>query len=99
MQLLEIELTTATYTHLWGKEPLPLAYTAPIGKNLLSAIFYDIYFRADILPKAKIKAFFIMLQGPALDNRPSNIGISSTIMNSDQVRYSIKKKWMKWDKT
>ena len=46
-----------------------------------------------------MKAFPTMLKGPALDNCPSNIGISGTVMNSDQVRYSIRRKWMKWEKT
>lgn len=47
------------------------------------AIFYDICFRANVLPKAKMKAFPSMLKGPALNNYPSNIGISDTIMNSN----------------
>ena len=63
------------------------------------AIFHDICSRADVPPEAKMKAFPTMLKGPAIDNYSSNIGISGTVMNSDQIRYSIRRKWMKWDKT
>ena len=59
------------------------------------AIFHDIYFKAHVPPKAKIKTFSIMLKDPALDNCPSNIGISNTIMNFNQVCYSMRKKWIK----
>lgn len=58
-------------------------------------IFYNICLRTNILLKAKIKTFFIMLKGPALDNYLSNIGISSIIMNFNYIRYSIRKKWIK----
>ena len=63
------------------------------------AIFHDICSRADVPPEAKIKAFPTMLKGLALDYYSSNISISGTAMNSNQVRYSIRMKWMKWDKT
>ncbi len=63
------------------------------------AIFHDICSRADVPTEAKMKAFPTMLKGLALDNYSSNIGISGTVMNSDQIRYSIRRKWMKWDKT
>ena len=46
-------------------------------------IFHNTCFRAHVPPEAKIKAFSIILKGPALDNCPSNIGISGTIMNSN----------------
>ena len=63
------------------------------------AIFHDICSRADVPPEAKMKAFPTMLKGPALANYSSNIDISGTAMNSNQVRYSIRRKWIKWDKT
>lgn len=63
------------------------------------AILHDICSKADLPPEAKMKGFPTMLKGPALDKYPSNIGISGTVMNSDQVRYSIRRKWIKWDKT
>lgn len=56
------------------------------------AIFQDICWRADILPEAKMKAFFTMLKNPTLNNYLSNIGISDIIMNSNQVCYSIIRK-------
>ena len=40
-----------------------------------------------------------MFKGLNLDNYFSNIDISDTIINSDQVRYSIRIKWIKWNKT
>lgn len=39
-----------------------------------------------------------MSKGPIQDNCLSNINISDTIINSDQVYYLINWKWMKWDK-
>lgn len=45
--------------------------------------FHAIFFRADVLPKPKIKAFFTLLKDLFLDNCFSNIGISNTIINSD----------------
>lgn len=62
-------------------------------------IFYNFFFRADILPKAKIKAFSIILKGFVLGNHLSNIGISNTIMNFNQIHYFIRRKWIQWDKT
>lgn len=47
------------------------------------AIFYNVFFWADVLPKAKIKIFSIMLKGPALNNCSSNIGINNIVMNSN----------------
>lgn len=47
------------------------------------AIFYDISFRANVLPEIKIKVFPIMLKSPASDNCPSNIGIGNIVMNSN----------------
>lgn len=63
------------------------------------AIFHDIYSKADVPPKVKMKAFSTMLKGPALDNCSSNIGINGIFMNSSQVRYSIRRKWIKWEET
>ena len=63
------------------------------------AIFHDICSKANIAPKAKMKAFPTMLKGPDLANYSLNIDISDTAMNSHWVRYSIRKKWIKWDKT
>ncbi len=63
------------------------------------AIFHDIYSRADVPPEAKMKVFPTMLKGPVLDNYSLNIGISGTVMNFDQTCYSIRRKWIKWDKT
>ena len=63
------------------------------------AIFHDICSSADVPPEAKMKAIPTMLKGLALDYYSSNISISGTAMNSNQVRYSIRMKWMKWDKT
>lgn len=63
------------------------------------AILHDIYSRAGVPPKAKMQAFPTMLKGPALDKYPSNISISGNVMNSDQIRYSIRRKCMKYDKT
>ena len=56
------------------------------------AIFHDILSGADVSPEAKMKAFSTMLKGPTLANYSSNIDISSTVMNSNQVRYSIRRK-------
>ncbi len=56
------------------------------------AIFHDICFSADVPPEAKMKVFPTMLKGLALDYYSSNIGISSTVMNSDQIRYLIRRK-------
>lgn len=56
------------------------------------AIFHNICVGADVLSEAKIKTLSTMLKGLALDNSLSNIGISNTIINSDQVCYSIRKK-------
>ena len=56
------------------------------------AIFHDISFRADALFEAKIIAFPTMLKGLTLVNYSSNINISNIVINSNQVRYSIRKK-------
>lgn len=56
------------------------------------AIFYNICFRVNILLKAKIKTFLIILKDPVLDNYSLNFAISNTIINFDQVYYLIKKK-------
>lgn len=61
-------------------------------------IFHDIYSMADVPPKAKMTAFPTMLKSPALYSYRSDIGISGTIINSDQVCYPIKRKCVKWDK-
>lgn len=71
------------YMHLSGKKSLSRAYIALIVKNLLFAVFFGIYFRADILLEAKRKVFFTLLKDLALDNYPLNIGINSNVMNSD----------------
>lgn len=60
-------------------------------------IFHNICLRADVLPEAKIKVFPIMLKDLGLDYYFSNIN-SSTAINSNQVHYSIKMKWVKWNK-
>lgn len=54
------------------------------------ASFYDIYSRADVLPKAKMKAFPIMFKGLALDYYYLNISTSIIIINFDQVFNSIR---------
>lgn len=59
------------------------------------AIFYNIYLSANILFEAKMKAFFTMFKDLALNNCLSNIGISGTVINFDQVYYLIKSKWIK----
>lgn len=59
------------------------------------AIFHNICLRADILSKAKMNTFFTMFKDPALDNCPSNIGISSTVINFDHVCYLIEREWIK----
>lgn len=59
------------------------------------AIFHDIRFRVHVVLKAKIKTFFTILKGLALDNFSINIGIISIIMNFNQICYLIKKKYMK----
>lgn len=46
-------------------------------------ISYNICFRTDILSKIKMKVFFTILKSPILNNYSSNIGISSTVINSD----------------
>ena len=56
------------------------------------AIFHDVCLRADVLSEVKMKAFLTILKGPALVNYTSNIDINDTVMNSNQVRYLIKKK-------
>lgn len=47
-------------------------------------IFYNIYFKANILFEAKIKAFFTMLKGLTLDYYYSNINTSDITINLDQ---------------
>lgn len=47
------------------------------------AIFYDIYLRADVLFKAKIKLFSTMLKDPILANYFSIININSIAINSN----------------
>ena len=54
------------------------------------AIFHNICLRADVPPKAKMKAFPIMFKGLALDYYYSNISISAVAMNFDQVCNSIR---------
>lgn len=56
------------------------------------AIFYNICSKTNILFKVKIKKVSKILKGLALENCPSNISISSTFINSDQIRYLIRKK-------
>lgn len=63
------------------------------------AIFYDICFRANVLPEVKIKTFHIIFKSPILDYYSSNISINSTDINSIQVCYLTRMKLMKWDKT
>lgn len=60
---------------------------------------HNICFNTDVLPKAKMKACLIILKGSALDNYLSKIGISDTIINSNEVCYSMSKKWIRWNKT
>lgn len=45
-------------------------------------IFHNISFRADVLFKAKMETFSIMLKILVPDNYSSNIGISDTVINS-----------------
>lgn len=47
------------------------------------AIFYDICSKANILSKAKMKTFSIILKNLALDYYYSNINTSTIIMNFD----------------
>lgn len=49
------------------------------------AIFYDICSKANILPEVKIKEFSMILKGLTLDHYSLNIGISNTVMNSNQI--------------
>ena len=56
------------------------------------ANFYDICSRADIPSEAKIKVFSTIFKDLALANYSSNIDIRNIAINSDQVRYSIKRK-------
>lgn len=53
-------------------------------------IFDDIYSKADILFKAKMKAFFIMLKGLTLDYYYLNINSCIVTINFDQICHSIK---------
>lgn len=46
-----------------------------------------------------MNAFSTIPKNPALDNCLSNIGISDTIINFNQICYLIKNKWINWDKT
>ena len=39
-----------------------------------------------------------MLKNLTLDNCSSNIGINNIVMNSNQIYYLIKKRWIKWNK-
>lgn len=55
-------------------------------------ILYDICSKADLLFKVKIKRFSLILKSSVLNKYPSNIGINNSIINFDQVCYSIKKK-------
>ena len=104
--------TSAAYTQPSGIRAIPAAHAKARGhtqpsstgpadgvQNHIYAIFHDIYSKADNPPKAKMKAFLTMLKGPALANYSSNIDISNTAINFNKVRYSIKRKWIKWDKT
>lgn len=50
-------------------------------------ILYDICSKTDILPKTKLKRFFIILKYLAFDKYPLNINISNTIMNSNYICY------------
>lgn len=61
------------------------------------AIFHDICLRADVSSEVNIKTFYTILKGLVFDNNPSNLDINNTVMHSDQIRYSICKKWIKWD--
>ena len=54
------------------------------------AIFHNICLRADVLPKAKIKAFLTMFKSLALNYYYSNISISTIAMNFNQVCNFIK---------
>lgn len=54
------------------------------------AILHDIYSKIDVLSKAKIKAFSIMVKNLALDYYYSNININAITINFDQVYNSIK---------
>lgn len=54
------------------------------------AIFQDIFLRANILPKAKIKPFFTMFKGLALDYYYLNISVSTIAINFNQVCNSIR---------
>lgn len=62
-------------------------------------IIHDICSVTDILPKAKIKAFFTIFKDLVPNNSSLNIDISNIIMNFDQVYYLIRKIYIKWDKT
>lgn len=53
-------------------------------------IFHNICLKTDILPKAKMKAFFTILKDLALDYYYSNIIISAVIMNFDHVSNSFR---------
>lgn len=53
-------------------------------------IFYNIYIKANIVPKAKIKTFSIILKGLALDYYYLNISISGIAINFNRVYYLIK---------
>lgn len=94
-----------TYTQPSGIRALLAAYTIVKGhtqpssirpvytiQNHTSTIFHIIYLSADILPKAKIKAFLTILKDPALTNYSLDININNTVMSFNQVRYSIKRK-------
>lgn len=59
------------------------------------AIFHDICSKSDVLPKAKIKVFFIMLKSLALDYYYSNISISGIVINFNQLCYLIRIRWIK----
>lgn len=54
------------------------------------AIFYNIYSRADVLSKAKVKTFSIIFKDLALDYYYSNINTSTIAINFDKVYNSIK---------
>lgn len=53
--------------------------------NLKLAIVHDIYSKADILFKAKIKTFFTIIKSLALDYYYFNISIIAILLNFDQI--------------
>lgn len=53
--------------------------------NLKLAIIHDIYLKADVLFKAKIKAFFTIIKGLAINYYYFNISIIAIPLNFDQI--------------